>query len=381
MNKPDHEVSHPGGRPGANPGKDAGPLGNALRLVFWETTAGCNLRCLHCRRLDTGSQGLAPGDLDTEACLALVDSIAAFSRPILVLSGGEPLIRPDIFEIAAHAAGCGLQVALATNGTLVDESMAEKIVSSGVRRVAISFDGATPEVHDAFRMLSGSFEKAVAGFRALKARGMSMQVNCTVARHNEHQLDQLVELARDLGADALHFFMLVPVGCGVEISEDQQLTPERYEEVLNWLYDQTLAHPELQLKATCAPHYFRVVYQRGGGKQLKQRAEAHGGHGMHAMTRGCLAGSAVCFVSHTGEVFPCGYLPVSAGNVRETPLEKIWSEAHLFQVLRDTGNLKGKCGLCEYKNVCMGCRARAYGQVGDYLEEEPFCTYVPKRSV
>jgi len=308
-----------------------------------------------------------------------VDSIAAFARPVLVLSGGEPLIRPDIFEIAAHAVGRGLPVALATNGTLVDESMAEKIVSSGVRRVSISFDGATPEVHDAFRMLPGSFEKAVAGFRALKARSVSMQVNCTVARHNEHQLEQVVELARNLGADALHFFMLVPVGCGVEINENQQLTPERYEEVLNWIYDQTLAHPELQLKATCAPHYFRVVYQRGGDKQLKQRAEAHGEHGMHAMTRGCLAGSAVCFVSHNGEVFPCGYLPVSAGNVRETPLEKIWKEAHLFQVLRDTGNLKGKCGLCEYKKVCMGCRARAYGQVGDYLAEEPFCIYVPKR--
>jgi len=375
VNKPDHKESHPGGRPDSG----SGPPGAALRLVFWETTAGCNLSCRHCRRLDTGSSGLAPGDMETGACLALVDSIAGFARPILVLSGGEPLIRPDIFKIAGHAAGHGLPVALATNGTLVNEETAQKIAASGVRRVSISFDGATGEVHDAFRRLPGSFEKAVSGFLALKALDMSMQVNCTVARHNEHQLDRVVELARKLGADALHFFMLVPVGCGVEINEDQQLPPERYEEVLNWIYDQSLAHPDLQLKATCAPHYFRVVYQRGGGKELKARARAHGEHGMHAMTRGCLAGSAVCFVSHTGEVFPCGYLPVSAGNVLKTPMEKIWNEAHLFQVLRDTGNLTGKCGLCEYKKVCMGCRARAFGQVGDYLAEEPFCTYEPKR--
>jgi AdoMet-dependent heme synthase len=372
VNKKDSSQNHPGG--------GSAPMGDTLRLVFWETTAGCNLDCRHCRRLDTGSKGLAPGDMDTDACLALVDSIAGFARPILVLSGGEPLIRPDIFRIAAHATGRGLPVALATNGTLVDEEMAGKIVESGVRRVSISFDGATGDVHDDFRKLPGSFDKAMEGFRALKARGMSMQVNCTVARHNEHQLDQIVELAGDLGADALHFFMLVPVGCGVEINEEQQLPPERYEEVLNWIYDQTKAHPELQLKATCAPHYFRVVYQRGGGKEIKQKAEARGPHGMHAMTRGCLAGSAVCFVSHTGEVFPCGYLPVSAGNVGTTPLEEIWNEAHLFKVLRDTGNLTGKCGLCEYKKVCMGCRARAYGQVGDYLAEEPFCTYQPKRS-
>ncbi|MEA2063617.1 MAG: radical SAM protein [Gemmatimonadota bacterium] len=361
-------------------GESAG-LGDSLRLVFWETTAGCNLSCRHCRRLDTGSEGLALGDMDTAACLELVEQVASFARPILVLSGGEPLIRPDIFQIAAHAAGLGLAVALATNGTLVNEETADKIIASGVRRVAISFDGATAGVHDSFRRQPGSFAKAGAGFRALKARGMSMQVNCTVARHNEHQLDEIVEMALGLGAEALHFFLLVPVGCGVEISREQQLSPERYEQVLNWLYDQERKHLGLQLKATCAPHYFRIVYQRGGGKEITERAKTRGEHGMHSMTRGCLAGSAVCFISHTGEVFPCGYLPVSAGNVKETLLEKIWNEAPLFQVLRDTGNLKGKCGVCEYKNVCMGCRARAYGQTGDYLAEEPYCTYVPKKAL
>jgi len=353
-----------------------GPLGNRLRLVFWETTAGCNLSCRHCRRLDICGTGLAPGDMETDECIRLVDDIAAFARPILVLSGGEPLIRPDIFDIARHAADQGLPVALATNGTMITDETADRIVQAGVRRVSISFDGATAEVHDSFRALPGSFDKAIAGFKALKERGMSMQVNCTVARHNDNRLEEVLALARSLQADALHFFLLVPVGCGVELSRKQQLSPRRYEEVLNWVYDKTVENPDLQIKATCAPHYFRIVLQRGGGEMLSQ---GHGQGTMHQMTRGCLAGTAVCFVSHKGQVFPCGYLPVAAGNVRETPLEKIWNESTLFSTLRDTGNLTGKCGLCEYKNVCMGCRARSYGELGDYLAEEPYCTYEPRR--
>jgi len=353
-----------------------GPLGNRLRLVFWETTAGCNLSCRHCRRLDICGTGLAPGDMETDECIRLVDDIAAFARPILVLSGGEPLIRPDIFDIARHAADQGLPVALATNGTMITDETADRIVQAGVRRVSISFDGATAEVHDSFRALPGSFDKAVDGFKALKERGMSMQVNCTVARHNDNRLEEVLALARSLQADALHFFLLVPVGCGVELSRKQQLSPRRYEEVLNWVYDKTVENPDLQIKATCAPHYFRIVLQRGGGEMLSQ---GHGQGTMHQMTRGCLAGTAVCFVSHKGQVFPCGYLPVAAGNVRETPLEKIWNESTLFSTLRDTGNLTGKCGLCEYKNVCMGCRARSYGELGDYLAEEPYCTYEPRR--
>ena len=380
---------HPGGPPQGHPGGAApearpltgdagpGPLGNKLRLVFWETTAGCNLTCRHCRRLDICGSGLAPGDMETAQCLKLVEDIAAFAKPILVLSGGEPLIRPDIFEIARHGTDLGLPVALATNGTQIEEEVADKIVAAGVRRVSISFDGATPEVHDAFRGLPGSFDKAVAGFRRLRERGMSMQVNCTVARHNDHQLEEILALTLSMGAEALHFFMLVPVGCGVELSRKQQLSPERYEEVLNWVYDKTLEYPKLQLKATCAPHYFRIILQRGGAKEMLTKG--HGQGAMHQMTRGCLAGTAVCFVSHKGEVFPCGYLPVAAGKVTETPFEQIWNESHLFQVLRDTGNLTGKCGLCEYKNVCMGCRARSFGEKGDYLAEEPYCTYEPKR--
>ena len=352
------------------------PQKNQLRLLFWETTAGCNLSCKHCRRLDLALDGLAPGDMTTEEGLSLVDDLASFAKPILVLSGGEPLIRPDIFRIARHAADKGLPVALATNGTLVTDQTAGKIVESGVRRVSISFDGPDSSVHDSFRGLSGSFEAAVDGFKRLKERGMSMQVNCTVARHNDNLLEEILAMSRSLGAEAVHFFMLVPVGCGVELSKKQQLSPRRYEEILNWIYDKTAENPDLQIKATCAPHYFRIALQRGG-KQALSAGKSH--NAMHQMTRGCLAGTSVCFVSHTGEVFPCGYLPVSAGNVKQKLLENIWEKSSLFRMLRDTANLSGKCGLCEYRNVCMGCRARAFGEVGDYLAEEPYCTYQPQK--
>ena len=201
---------------------------NQLRLVFWETTAGCNLECIHCRRLDVSTQ-LMNDDLTTEESFELVDAIAEAGNPILVLSGGEPLFRPDIFDIAKHAVGKGLTVALATNGTLVDEAMARKIVDAGVSRVSISLDGADAETHDKFRKLKGSFEQAIEGFNHLKDLGMSMQVNCTIAKHNEDQLRDLYNLAVKLGADAIHIFMLVPVGCGVEIAEDQMLPAERYE--------------------------------------------------------------------------------------------------------------------------------------------------------
>ena len=233
---------------------------NQLRLVFWETTAGCNLECVHCRRLDVSTQ-LMNDDLTTEESFELVDAIAEAGNPILVLSGGEPLFRPDIFDIAKHAVGKGLTVALATNGTLVDEAMARKIVDAGVSRVAISLDGADAETHDKFRKLKGSWETAIKGFNRLKALGMSMQVNCTIAKHNENQLRDLYDLAVKLGAEAIHIFMLVPVGCGVEIAEDQMLPAERYEELLNLFYDLS-KDAVIQTKATCSPHYFRIMRER-----------------------------------------------------------------------------------------------------------------------
>ena len=364
------------------------------RLVFWETTAGCNLSCVHCRRV-TIAGGLLPDDLTTPEAFALVDQIAAFARPILVLSGGEPLLRPDIFDIARHAADRGLTVALATNGTLVDGTVAGRMRESGVRRASVSFDGADAATHDLFRG-AGAFASALAGIGHLRSHGIPFQINTTVARHNIRQMPETLAMARELGAAALHLFLLVPVGCGAEISDDQQIDPEEYEAVLNWLYEAECAcrsEGGIELKATCAPHYFRVVSQRQAeerrngvvrARPQSQHRQAGAGHGsgdpdaMRAMTKGCLAGTGVCFVSHRGRVFPCGYLPVEAGDVRTQDFRQVWEDSPLFRELRDPDLLGGKCGLCEFRRICGGCRARAYGTTARYLDAEPFCTYLPR---
>jgi len=351
-----------------------------LRLVFWETTAGCNLRCVHCRRLDA-METVSREDLTPAEALDLIDQIAAIGNPILVLSGGEPLMRPDIFDLAARAKSRGLRVALATNGTLVDPAVAGRIRAAGFDRVSISLDGAEGATHDSFRGQPGSHAKAVETLRRLKALGVGTQVNFTVARHNIAEVPAILDLAIALGADALHFFMLVPVGCGLAIADSEMLTAGEYEKWLEWLYDRE-REGRIELKATCAPHYFRVMRQGGrrpgdAGRPAAGRQAADGKPSLHQATRGCLAGTGVCFVSHRGEVFPCGYLPVSAGNARTAPLRDIWESAGVFAALRDPGKLGGKCGACEFKMVCGGCRARAFGVSGDWLAEEPFCTWKP----
>jgi len=377
---------------------------NKPRLVFWEVTKGCNLRCIHCRA--TATELSSSLDLPTTKALNIIKQISQLSLPILVLSGGEPLFRVDIFELARYARECGLRVALATNGTLVNKEVARKIVDAGVRRVSISLDGADAATHDAFRGIPGAFEGALAGLRNLKELGMSVQINMTIARHNAQQLPAVLEMVRRLGADALHTFLLVPVGCGVDIAAEQMVPAEEYERILNWFYDRA-QEGGIELKATCAPHYFRVARQRraaerraaslappisGGNGDAIGATEMtlpgstgiglhpHAGHsdGMQAVTKGCLAGTGVCFISHQGEVYPCGYLPVLAGNLNQQSFAEIWENARVFEQLRDTGNLKGKCGYCEFRNICMGCRARAFAATGDYLDEEPFCVYQPR---
>lgn len=371
----------------------AAPAAPPLRLLFWETTAGCNLACVHCRRLDV-AQTLCRDDLSTAEALGLIRSLPQTGRPILVFSGGEPLMRPDVFDLASEATHLGLPIALATNGTIMDEQVARRIVDVGFRRVSISFDGPDAQTHDQFRGIDGAFESSVRGFTLLREHGMSVQMNTTVAKHNYQKLDQMYQLALDLGADALHIFMLVPVGCGMSLSEEIMLSPEEYEKALHWIYDRSL-EGKLHLKATCAPHYFRVMRQRAkaDGRQMPASAHPHrsmgpqaghpgghpGGADMSAMTKGCLAGQAVCFVSHQGDVFPCGYLPLSSGNIKSTPFPTIWRESQIFQNLRNDSLLEGKCGLCEFKKVCMGCRARAYATTGDYLAEEPNCGFTPTR--
>lgn len=341
-----------------------------LRLIFWELTTACNLRCVHCRA-EAGFQR-DPDELSTEKIKAVIDEIVSFANPILVLTGGEPLYRPDIFEITSYAKNSGLTIALATNGTMIDTETARKIKECGIHRVSISLDGAKPETHDSFRGILGSFDTALRGFHLLKKEGLSLQINTTIAKHNLDELAELVLLAEKLGADALHIFLLIPVGCGATIADEMMISPQQYEEVLTWFYKKSL-ETSLQMRATCAPHYYRIARQIS--PQKIERASSHSRFA--TFSRGCLAGIGVLFISSKGIVQPCGYFPTIAGDLKISHLKKIWYESPLFKSLRNYKLLKGRCGYCEFVKVCGGCRARAMAIKGDYLEEEPYCLYQP----
>lgn len=341
-----------------------------LRMLFWESTIRCNLACAHCRRLE--SNDAADADLSTSEGESLIAQLAGLSRrrgqpPVLVFSGGEPLCRGDIFDLIENARRRGIIVALATNGTLIDSDKARRIRDSGVVRVSISLDGATSDVHDRMRQIPGAFEQALEGIRCLREQGVPFQINATLTKQNAAQLPELHELARSLGAIALHLFMLVPVGCGQALAATDMLSPQEYEQILRQVCDFETRGP-IQIKVTCGPHYERIK------RQLRAESSA-----VHPPSKGCLAGLGVLFVSHRGDVYPCGYLPVNCGNILETTLTKIWDENADLARLRNPDDLKGKCGVCGYKRSCGGCRARAFGLTGDYMAEEPFCAYVPPR--
>lgn len=342
------------------------------RLIAWETTAGCNLSCRHCRGSSTSQK--PTGELNTKEAMRFIDEISSMGKPILILSGGEPLVRDDICELATYANGKGLPVALATNGTLVTPELASHLKEVGIRRISVSLDGASPETHDDFRCMPGAFEGAMRGIGAIKQAGISFQINTTVTKRNLKEIPYILEMATAIGAEALHIFLLVPTGRGKEL-EDEEIPPVEYERVLNWFYDQQKT-AKIQLKATCAPHYFRIMRQRAKKEGIEINVKTHG---YEAMTKGCLGGTGFCFVSSIGEVYPCGYLPALAGNIKEQSFSDIWENSQVFNDLRDPSRLKGKCGDCEYNKVCAGCRARAYAATGDYLAEEPYCIYTPKK--
>ena len=355
------------------------------RLIFWELTQGCNLACKHCRA--EAQPERAPDELSTEECLRIIDDITKDYKPVMVLTGGEPLYRPDLFELASYAHQKGARVCLASNGVLITDEIARRIKEVGVQRVAISLDGATPEVHDAFRGIPGSWEGALRGADAVMRAGVEVQFNITVAQHNKAQIPAIVKLAEERGASACHLFVLVPVGCGVQIAGREMLPADEVEAILEWLYEVS-ERTSIEVRATCAPQYHRIMRQQGGaGAVARARASAQAslgeGKGHHmpgnraAGAKGCLAGSGVCFISHTGQVQPCGYLPVAAGSVRHQPFKEVWEESRVFNELRDPDLLGGKCGECEYKVACSGCRARAYYEHHHYLAEEPYCNYVP----
>jgi heme b synthase len=369
-------MMHPGGGP---KGKDV------PRLIFWELTQGCNLACKHCRA--EAQPQRADDELSTEQIRAVIDDITKDYKPVLILTGGEPLYRPDLYEIASYANEKGCRVCLASNGTLVDDAIAQKLKAIGIQRVAISLDGATPDVHDSFRGIPGAWEAALNGADAIMRAGIEVQFNISVAQHNKHQIPAIVRLGEERGAVACHLFVLVPVGCGVEIAGREMLPADEVEAMLEWLYSVS-ERTSIEVRATCAPQYHRIMRQQGGaGAIQRSRVSAEAALGNKhpgtipgnraAGSRGCLAGSGVCFISHKGNVQPCGYLPVFAGNVLRQPFKEIWEESQLFQELRDPDLLGGKCGECEYRVSCGGCRARAYYEHKHYLAEEPYCPYEP----
>ncbi len=344
--------------------------GSSLRLVSWETTRNCNLSCMHCRA--SATNGPHSGELDTRASFLLLDQIAEVGKPIVILTGGEPLLRPDIFDIAQYGTNKGLRMVMAPNGTLIKEKSAKQMVDSGIQRISVSLDGATRESHDKFRGVEGAFEGALRGIELAIDAGIEFQINTTITKTNLDEIPKIQELAIKLGAVAHHIFLLVPTGRGKYIV-DQEITAAEYERTLNWFYDQS-EKTTLQLKATCAPHYYRILRQRAkkDGKSVTFKT-----HGMDAITLGCLGGTGFCFISHRGIVQPCGFLHVNCGDVTQTSFADIWNSSDVFLSLRNFDNLKGKCGICEFRKVCGGCRARAYEATGDFLAEEPLCSYQP----
>lgn len=343
-----------------------------LRMIAWEVTRACNLDCVHCRAAAVNEP--LPTEFSTKESFDFLSEVASFARPVIILTGGEPLLRSDIFDIAAYGKQLGLTMVMAPNGTLVDDTVTSEMRKVGIDRVSISIDGSTAEIHDTFRRVPGAFEGALRGIEALKRAGISFQINTTVTKQNLNDLQNLLELAKKVGAVAWHVFLLVPTGRAKDLKEEE-ISPANYEKTLNWLY-QVQRKEELFVKPTCAPHYYRIFVQRSRKEGLPvelphQRYER--------MTRGCLGGISFCFVSHEGEVYPCGYFEVLAGKIREERFRKIWESSPLFLNLRDFSQLKGRCGRCEFVEFCGGCRARAYSIYGDYLAEEPYCVYQPKR--
>jgi len=340
------------------------------RIIAWEVTRSCNLNCIHCRA--SSRFGPYHHELDTREALEVLDQIREVGTPIIILTGGEPLLRRDIFELARYGTQKGMRMVMGSNGTLITARVARSIEEAGVQRVSISLDGATKESHDAFRKVAGAFDGAMKGISNLKDQGLEFQINTTITRNNLSELESILDLAVRVGAVAHHIFLLVPTGRAREMV-NQELNAQEYEDTLHWFYQQH-GRVSIELKATCAPQYYRILRQKASSRGQDVKTQTVG---LDAVTRGCLAGVSYCFISHVGIVQPCGYLEVDSGDLRKEPFSQIWHHSPVFNDLRDFSRYKGKCGHCEYIAVCGGCRARAYEATGDYLAEEPLCAYNP----
>ncbi|MHB8765587.1 MAG: radical SAM protein [Deferrisomatales bacterium] len=342
------------------------------KWIAWESTQRCNLRCVHCRC--SSDLEAAQGDFTTAEAKKLLDDISELSTPVFVLSGGEPLLRPDIFEIARYGTARGFRMCMATNGMLVTDEVCREMVAADIKMVSLSLDGPTAEVHDDFRQCPGAFEGVVRAAEHFRAHGIKFLINSSFTKRNQAEIAATFKVAKGLGATAWYMFMIVPTGRGEDIMAEL-ISKEDYEEILAWHYRQEKAEDQILMRPTCAPHYYRIVPQlaKAEGVKFERRSLTFSTGG----GKGCIAAQSICLIDCFGEVRPCSYFPMSAGNVKKTPFKQIWAESPLFKDLRDFKSYKGKCGQCEFLNVCGGCRARAYAVTGDYLDEEPFCNYVP----
>jgi heme b synthase len=345
------------------------------KWIAWEITRRCNLKCVHCR---SSSEAEASGhpDFSFEEAKRVLEDIASYAKPVVVLSGGEPLVREDVFDIARHGTDLGLRMCLATNGVLVTDEVCEKVKESGIKIVSLSLDGSTREVHDDFRNQDGAFDGAIRAAKLFGKHGIEFIINSSFTRRNQEEIPRVYRLARELGATAWYMFMIVPTGRGEDIM-GELISKEEYEEILDWHYRMEKDEEDMLVRPTCAPHYYRVRLQRAKeeGDKVRRRTLKFSTGG----AKGCLAGQLICLIDVDGNVLPCSYFPKPAGNVREQSFKDIWENSPLFKDMRDFKSYKGRCGSCEYVQVCGGCRARAYAMHGDYMQEEPFCNYVPMK--
>jgi len=346
------------------------------KWLAWEITRKCNLKCVHCRSsslITDKHQGFT-----TEEAFKMLEDIAEYAKPVIVLSGGEPLMRNDVFDIARHGTDLGFRMCMATNGMLVTDDVCEKIKSSGIKICSLSFDGSTEEIHDNFRAQKGAFAGAVRAASLFKKHGIEFLINSSFTKRNQSEIPKLARFAKELGATAWYMFMIVPTGRGENIMEEL-ISKEEYEEILNWHYDMDRTEKDMLVRPTCAPHYYRIVLQRNKEEEEEDKLEKRTLKFSTGGSKGCLAGQVIALIDVDGDVLPCSYFPKSAGNVRKQSFKTIWENSKLFKDLRDFKSYTGRCGSCEYVGVCGGCRARAYAMNGDYMSEEPFCSYIPKK--
>jgi radical SAM protein with 4Fe4S-binding SPASM domain len=344
----------------------ASPSAEPPFLVALNLTQRCNLRCAHCY-LDAGTRsGGDPGELTTTEVQAVLDQIAALSdETMVVLTGGEPLLRPDIYALARHAARLGLMVVIGTNGTLLDERRVARLQEAGVRALGISLDSLDPAHHDGFRGLPGAWEKTLAGIDVCRRAGLMFQLHLSVTDDNAHELDDMIAFARSVGAAVLNVFFLVCTGRGEKLTN---ISAAVYERVLKRLAEAARDEQELLVRARCAPHFKRIALEMDPPLPVTLADGYEAG--------GCLAGTRYCRVTPSGEVTPCPYMEVAAGSVREQGFAAIWQDAPLFAQLR-APVLEGRCGACEFAKLCGGCRARPLARFGNIMGEDFLCTYQP----